>query len=174
MHPSEPHPGRHDLLLVVAAVAVLFFLGVAFDIFDRFEPVLARRASGDELIGLLLLVLGGVAVIATRRARITRGQMARRAVADEHLEALIAESPVVSYSWLPQERRYRYVSPQVETLFGVSTNAHVADWGALIHPDDVERVRAISEDPVAMCAGSTMSRTITISTTRGFRRSRRA
>ena len=103
-----------------------------------------RMESGDELVGLLLLALGGVAVIAVRRARGARDEAERRQIADERLRALIAESPVVSYSWDPTERRYLFISPQIETLFGVTADEHAADWSGQIHPDDLERVRAIS------------------------------
>ena len=142
--PSEPNAARRDVLYVVAAVAVLFLLGVAFDVYDRFEPLYTRLESGDELIGLLILALGGVATIAVRRAHSVREQTQRREIADERLRALIAESPVVSYSWDPGERRYLFISPQIEALFGVSADAHTDEWAAQIHPEDLERVRAIS------------------------------
>ena len=51
---------------------------------------------------------------------------------------------MVSFTWLPQEHRYRYVSPQIETLFGVSADDHERDWSAQIHPDDRERVAEAS------------------------------
>ena len=123
---------------------MLFLLGVAFDVYDRFEPLYTRLESGDELIGLLILALGGVATIAVRRAHSVREQTQRREIADERLRALIAESPVVSYSWDPGERRYLFISPQIEALFGVSADAHTDEWAAQIHPEDLERVRAIS------------------------------
>ena len=139
--PSEPDAARRDVLYVVAAVAVLFLLGVAFDLYDRFEPLFTRFESGGELVGLLILALVGVATIAIRRARTVREQTERREIADERLRALIAESPVVSYTWDPGQRRYLFISPQIESLFGVSADAHAAEWAAQIHPDDLERVR---------------------------------
>ena len=102
--------------------------------------------SGDELIGLLMLTLAGLAVIAVRRARGVAEQTAQRVIADERLTALIAESPVVSYSWDPAEHRYLYLSPQIETLFGVSGEDHAADWSSLIHPEDLDRVLGVSAE----------------------------
>ena len=144
--PSEPDAARRDVLSVVAAVAVLFLLGVALDVYDRFEPLFTRFESGDELVGLLILALGGVATIAIRRARTVWEQTERREIADERLRALIAESPVVSYSWDPLQRRYLFISPQIEALFGVSAETHGAGWFDQIHPDDLEPVLAISTE----------------------------
>ena len=145
MRPSEPDAARRDVLYVIVAVAVLFLLGLAFDVYDRFEPLFTRQESGDEVIGLLILALTGLTLIAVRRAHSVREQTERREIADGRLRALIAESPVVSYSWDPVHHRYLYISPQVDGLFGISGEEHAADWSSLIHPDDRERILAISE-----------------------------
>ena len=146
MRPNEPAAARRDVLLVIAAISALFLLGAVFDVYDRFEPLFTNLESGDELIGLLVLTLAGMALIAVRRARTVAEQTAQRMIADERLTALIAESPVVSYSWDPAEHRYLYLSPQIEALFGVSDEEHASDWSSLIHPDDLDRVLGVSAE----------------------------
>jgi PAS domain S-box-containing protein len=132
------------VLVVTAAVAVLFVLGWATGSFERFEPLIARTDVGDELVAGFLLLSVGVTVLAVRQARGAEREAALRADADEQIRALVAESPVVSFTWLPQEHRYRYVSPQVETLFGVTAEEHMRDWSAQVHPDDLARIEELS------------------------------
>src|SRR3954447_515665 len=137
-------PGRRDALVVGAACTALFAVGALTGSFDRLEPVVTRTNVGDEVVAAFFLVAIGVAFLAIRGSRRAERETALRAEADEQIRALIAESPVVSFTWLPQEHRYRYVSPQIETLFGVSADDHAHDWSAQIHPDDKDRVAEIS------------------------------
>jgi PAS domain S-box-containing protein len=137
-------PGRRDALVVGAACIALFAFGALTGAFDRFEPIVTRADVGDELVAAFFLTAIGVSVLAVRGSRRAARETSLRAEADEQIRALIAESPVVSFTWLPQEHRYRYVSPQIETLFGVSAEDHTHDWSAQIHPDDRERVAEIS------------------------------
>ena len=132
------------MLVVTAAVAVLFVLGWVSGSFDRFEPLIARTDVGDELVAGFLLLSVGVTVLAVRQARRAEREAALRADADEQIRALVAESPVVSFTWLPREHRYRYVSPQVEVLLGVTVEEHMRDWSAQVHPDDRARVEETS------------------------------
>ena len=104
--------------MVAVACVGLFLLGALTGTFDRLEPVVARANAGDELVAAFLLVAIGVAVLAVRGARREAREAARRADADAQIRALIAESPVVSFTWLPQEHRYRYVSPDFFRLVG--------------------------------------------------------
>ncbi len=139
--PSNPTgSGRRDVVYVLVAVVVLFVVGLALDIFARLEPVIHDSARGVKILGFLALSFVGVGVFAVRRARAASRQISMRVVADERLAALIAESPAVSYSWLPQEHRYSYVSPQVLQLLGVTAQAHMDDPFAQVHPDDLQRV----------------------------------
>ncbi len=126
------------------ACIVLFSVGAFTGTFDRLEPYITRADVGDELVAAFLLAAVGIAVLAVRGSRRAAHEAKLRGEADEQIRALIAESPVVSFSWLPKEHRYRYVSPQIETLFGVSADARTHDWSAQIHPDDRARVAELS------------------------------
>ena len=123
---------------------MLFVLGWVSGSFDRLEPLIARTDVGDELVAGFLLLSVGVTVLAVRQARRAEREAALRADADEQIRALVAESPVVSFTWLPREHRYRYVSPQVEVLLGVTVEEHMRDWSAQVHPDDRARVEETS------------------------------
>ena len=137
-------PGRRDALVVATACIVVFAVGALTKSFDRLEPLIAWASVGDELNAAFLVAATGIAVLAVRGARRAAREAALREETDEQIRALIAESPVVSFTWLPREHRYRYVSPQIETLFGVSAGAHSQDWSAQIHPEDRARVAEIS------------------------------
>jgi PAS domain S-box-containing protein len=136
--------GRRDAFVVAVACLGVFLIGAITGAFDRLEPVIARTDVGDEVVAFSFLGVIGVAVLAVRGSRRAAHEAALRAEADEQIRALVAESPVVSFTWLPQEHRYRYVSPQIETLFGVSADDHADDWSAQIHPDDKDGVAEIS------------------------------
>jgi PAS domain S-box-containing protein len=140
---NEP-TGRRDAIVVAAVCVVVFSVGALTKSFDRLEPLIAWADVGDELIAAFLVAATGIAVLAVRGARREAREAALREETDEQIRALIAESPVVSFTWLPQEHRYRYVSPQIETLFGVSAGAHSQDWSAQIHPEDRARVAELS------------------------------
>jgi diguanylate cyclase (GGDEF)-like protein/PAS domain S-box-containing protein len=66
----------------------------------------------------------------------------------EDYRALVERLPVIVYtSELGEHGRWRYVSPQVEEIFGYSPEEWVADpelWAKLIHPED--RERALSQE----------------------------
>ncbi len=143
--PRERSSGRRDVLIVALVVAVLFGLGVVLGIFDRFEHQVAALHHLDEVLGLAVLSLCGVAVIAARRSSQAERKQRMWEETDARLRALIEESPAVSYSWDPSERRNLYVSPQVDRIFGVSPERYADDWIDMIHPDDRERVVEISE-----------------------------
>ncbi len=144
-NPRERSSGRRDVLIVALVVAVLFGLGVVLGIFDRFEHQVAALHHLDEVLGLAVLSLCGVAVIAARRSSQAERKQRMWEETDARLRALIEESPAVSYSWDPSERRNLYVSPQVDRIFGVSPERYADEWIDMIHPDDRERVVEISE-----------------------------
>ena len=91
------------------------------------------------------LVLLAIAVLGIRTAVGTRCRRRPLASRRRRLHALITESPAVSYSWVPDEDRYLYVSPQIEQLFGVTPRDHMEDWAAQIVPEDRDRVVAASD-----------------------------
>jgi PAS domain S-box-containing protein len=131
--------------IVAGVVVVVFAIGALTDAFDALQPLLTEPSFGHDVLGAVLLLLLGVAALAVRQTRTARAEAALRRTTDEQLRALISESPVVSYTWLPREHRYRYVSWQVEQLFGVARSEHMDGWVTQIHPDDRDRVLAASE-----------------------------
>jgi PAS domain S-box-containing protein len=66
--------------------------------------------------------------------------------AEERYRTLVERVPVVTYLWdssHPDGRPFRYVSPQLEPLFGVSVEEWTRDgttWSKHVHRDDVDRV----------------------------------
>ncbi|MDP9185121.1 MAG: PAS domain-containing protein, partial [Actinomycetota bacterium] len=136
--------GLRDLLVVMGVIVVLFGVGALTDSFDTLQPLLTGTSLGHDALGGVILLVLGIAVLAVRQARTAREEATLRHIADEQLRALISESPVVSFTWLPQEHRYRYVSPQVEELLGVPLEEHLDDWTTAIHPDDLDRVMTAS------------------------------
>jgi PAS domain S-box-containing protein len=131
--------GLRDVLVVAGVVVAVVIVGAVTDAFDALQPLLTGTSTGHDILGGALVLAIGVAVVAILQARDARRQATLRRTADEQLRALISESPVVSFTWLPQEHRYRYVSPQVEQLLGVPLEEHLTDWSAQIHPDDRDR-----------------------------------
>jgi len=119
-------------------------LGALTGASEALQPLLTGTSVGHDILGGVIVLLCGIAVLAVRQTRTAREEATLRQASDEQLRALISESPVVSFTWLPQEHRYRYVSPQVEQLFGVSLDEHLLAWSGQIHPDDRERVEAAS------------------------------
>ena len=122
--------------LVVAAVSVLFLLGVAFDMYDRFEPLFTRLESGDELIGLLILALAGVAVdrgpscpqrAGADRTTPDRGRAPGRA--DRGVPRRLVQ---LGSGRAPLPVREPADRPPVR----LSEEEHEADWATQIHPDD--------------------------------------
>ncbi len=66
--------------------------------------------------------------------------------AEERYRTLVERVPIVTYAWdssHPDGRPFRYVSPQLEPLFGISVDEWSSDgaaWRRHVHPDDVDRV----------------------------------
>ena len=143
--PRERSGGLRDALVIALAVAVLFTLGVALGIFNRMEQQVATWHHLDEVLGFAVLSLCGVAIFAARRSAHAERQQRLWEETDARLRALVEESPAVSYSWDPHARRNLYVSPQVDRIFGVSPERYADEWIDMIHPDDRERVVAVSE-----------------------------
>ena len=141
---SATRSGLRDLFIVAGVALAVFVAGVLTHMFDALQPLLTGTSVGHNLLGGVIVLVLGIAIVAVLQTRTAREEAGLRHAADEQLRALISESPVVSFTWLPQEHRYRYVSPQVEQLFGVPLDEHDADWSEQIHPEDRERVLAAS------------------------------
>jgi PAS domain S-box-containing protein len=66
--------------------------------------------------------------------------------AEERYRTLVERVPIVTYVWdssHPDGRPFRYVSPQLEPLFGISIDEWMsgdAAWNDHVHPDDVAPV----------------------------------
>jgi diguanylate cyclase (GGDEF)-like protein/PAS domain S-box-containing protein len=70
---------------------------------------------------------------------------------------LVERLPVVVYTAEPGEHgRWRYVSPQVEKIFGYAPEEFLADpglWARLLHPDDRERALAAESEEFDFSGG---------------------
>lgn len=58
-------------------------------------------------------------------------------------QAVVEQTPAITYviSGSPKERHTEYISPQLETILGVSPERWCSDprlWASLVHPDDLE------------------------------------
>jgi PAS domain S-box-containing protein len=61
---------------------------------------------------------------------------------ERRMRHLVESAGVVPYTWDIEARRYSYIGPQVERLFGHSPEQWMdtARWVEILHPDDRERV----------------------------------
>src|SRR5262249_43641412 len=61
---------------------------------------------------------------------------------ERRMRHLVESAGVVSYTWDIEARRYSYIGPQVERLFGHSPEQWIdtAKWLTILHPDDRARV----------------------------------
>jgi diguanylate cyclase (GGDEF)-like protein/PAS domain S-box-containing protein len=113
-----------------------------------FESV-CRRADGGEVpvtvrIGRLHEDEPAVTVVLLRDATELRSGRDARFEAEAKYRSLVEQIPGVVYlDPVDEERDSIYVSPQVETLLGVSQEEWLADpycWSHHLHPDDANRV----------------------------------
>jgi PAS domain-containing protein len=158
--PSRPGPGRRDVLLVGVVLLVLFTLGLVTDAYDRLEPSIRGSNFGDEAFAVAILLLGGATFLAVREAHAARKlaglqtEAAARATAvEERYRSLVERLPIVAYAWdssFPAGTGPAdYISPQIESLFGVTAESWQQDpgsWEARVHPDDVSAVLAAWEE----------------------------
>ena len=61
---------------------------------------------------------------------------------ERRMRHLVESAGVVSYTWDIEARRYSYIGPQIERLFGHSPEQWIdtAKWLTILHPDDRARV----------------------------------
>src|SRR5436190_14588887 len=75
------------------------------------------------------------------------------AISDDRFRSLVEDLPAVTYiADFVEAFTLRYVSPQLEALFGYSPEAWIADpsgWVEAVHPDDRDRIVAEAEACVA-------------------------
>jgi PAS domain S-box-containing protein len=98
----------------------------------------------NDLAGLVM------SQIQLRAELATRGELERRLIdVEASLQALLERLPGVVYALSPEApNSVLYMSPQIQTLLGVSAAGCVGDlelWDRLVHPDDLERVAAECE-----------------------------
>lgn len=157
---TQHRPGLialRDLLLISLAVATLLWLGSVTGAFEGIYRLLRRTFRGrlDEILVACLLVAAGLALFSTRLWRSGGREAARRAEAETRFRTLVEEMPAVTYTWDPRRsfgaRAPKYVSPQVEAMFGFTAAEWVANprlWIDRIHPEDRYRVvRALDRGP---------------------------
>src|SRR5215468_3525091 len=75
------------------------------------------------------------------------------AISDDRFRALVEDLPAVTYiADFVGAFTLRYVSPQIERLFGYSAQTWMADetaWVEAVHPDDRNRIVAEAESCIA-------------------------
>ena len=150
---DEPRPLR-DLVVVAVAAAASFWLFVLSGSADSIEAWLRRSFRGSEdqvILGFAIAVLA-LGLLAALRWRDSARHLAARRAAEEQYRAVVEKIPAVTYTWAPSlpadGNRVLYVSPQVESILGFTVEEWTQDaelWVRQIHPDDRERVIAISE-----------------------------
>jgi diguanylate cyclase (GGDEF)-like protein/PAS domain S-box-containing protein len=105
-----------------------------------------RRPEGDELPVEVRISptddASGTWILAIQDARALLAGRAAREEAEQRYRVLVEQIPAIVY--IDKEGKGTvYVSPQIEQILGVSPEDYCADpnlWGALLHPDDRERV----------------------------------
>jgi len=116
-----------------------------------YGPVNIHRRDGSELpveMAFTALPDGGV-VCVSRDMRANRDAENARAQAEAKYRMLVEQVAAISYiAELGIHGEWLYVSPQVETMFGFSTEEWLMDsraWTQHVHPDDHKIVEAAEE-----------------------------
>ena len=139
--------------MILLLVLALLWLGATTDLFESSLDWLHHHAPGSEdeiLLGLVLAAMG-LAVFGARRWSLERREHAARGEVEARYRRLVEQMPAVLYTWDPRKRAGTfptpYVSPQVEAILGFTAEEWRADpelWIRQIHPDDRDRVLAVS------------------------------
>jgi PAS domain S-box-containing protein len=99
--------------------------------------------------------IGTVKYVVSVSLDITERKLAEQRLQESarQVRHLVESAGVVPYTWDVEARRYSYIGPQVERLFGHSAEQwnDKTTWMDSVHPDDRERVKgwaeAFDEDP---------------------------
>jgi len=77
---------------------------------------------------------------------------------ERRMRHLVESAGVVSYTWDIEAKRYGYIGPQVERLFGHSPEQWLdtARWIQLLHPDDRARVEGRLQEFLRQPSGGSM------------------
>jgi diguanylate cyclase (GGDEF)-like protein/PAS domain S-box-containing protein len=108
---------------------------------------MCRRADGDLRVDVRVGPAGeddAFTLLTLRDAAVRHQAEAARAEAEARYRALVEQVPAIAY--IDKEGKGTvYVSPQIETIFGVSAEAYCADgelWNRLLHPEDRAQIEA--------------------------------
>jgi PAS domain S-box-containing protein len=151
--PRGRSAGQGDLLVIAMVAAAVLLLGMATGTFARFDRMLNESNPGaaGSLLGFLLILGVAAGVYAYSRAMQARRESSMRAASDARFRTMVEQLPAITYVWDPSPSpgaaSTRYISPQVERVFGVTPEAWVTEpelWKRLLHPDDRDRVLAAS------------------------------
>src|SRR4029079_13560519 len=100
--PGAKRSGLREVLVVAGVVLAVSVLGALTGASEALQPLLTGTSVGHDILGGVIVLLCGIAVLAVRQTRTAREEATLRHASDEQLRALISESPVVSFTWLPQ------------------------------------------------------------------------
>jgi PAS domain S-box-containing protein len=107
------------------------------------------------LLGLVAAVLLAVTAWFLRSQRRTtaalRAALEARGDTERRYQSMVEQVPAVTYVDVAGVGS-TYVSPQIETILGVTAEAYVADpdlWAKMLHPDDRERILSLYDAWVA-------------------------
>ena len=135
--------GLRDLLQVSLAVAALVWLAAATDVF---EGIRHSPSAEDEIVVAFVGVSLGVSYLALRHWRDERRASSARAEAETKYRTLVEHIPAITFIEHPETGEYLYVSPQVETVLGYTSQEWMDDpslWVERLHPGDRDRVLAV-------------------------------
>jgi PAS domain S-box-containing protein len=150
--PSDRSAALRDLLWILLAVLFLVVLGSTTGLF---EPVSAWVRLHDQVgvaVGALVLLAVGLSLFAIVQGRSSQREITARHQAESRFQALVERMPAVIYTWDPRlpagTMATRYVSPQIEQIFGFTAREWTEDpalWIRRVHDEDRERVLAASD-----------------------------
>jgi PAS domain S-box-containing protein len=127
-HQARSAVSERDTIAMVGGAGVIALLGLLLAARSMMAETASRRRTAADL--------GFLKEQADAATHLARAGEAR-------LSDLAATVPGVLYQWYEHRdgsRGFRYVSPRVADIYGVSAEAWLADWRALpVHPDDRQR-----------------------------------
>jgi PAS domain S-box-containing protein len=149
--PVDTFPGTFVLVAVIVAVLIgrlLIGILAAFVGFVVLAVVFVGPKGEVRLSGESVAALLGFGVVAVLVSHLLAARDAARDQAEDSLRryrTLVEQLPDVTYIARFEDRALLYVSPQIESLLGYSTEQALRDpgfWERRIDADDRDRVRA--------------------------------